>query len=95
MTLFNKKGLVSLDGTYYIGGYSSGAALNDVGTSFTFDRVVNTGTGGGLPLGHSTKDRYGYTRQLWLPIGAGRPGVYSCSALGTTIQTVVLAENGK
>ncbi|XP_006812333.2 uncharacterized protein LOC102801023 [Saccoglossus kowalevskii] len=91
ITFFNAKALPSLTGGYFIGGYSAGDAQSTVGTSFTYGRVIDTGTGDELPIGYTEESLYGFTRRLYLPEGAARPGVYYCNTTDVSIQTVQVA----
>jgi hypothetical protein len=91
VTIFNSRALVSLTGACYIGGYSSGDAVRTVGNAFTIQRVLNTGTGDEMPSGVETHNNY-HTR-LTFATGSGLPGVYSYTAAGVELQTVVIAAN--
>ncbi|XP_077981810.1 uncharacterized protein LOC144436825 [Glandiceps talaboti] len=78
-----------------IGGYSSGNTVSTVGTDFTFGRVVDTGTGTGLPINIRYEVFNNYGRRLHLGGGDEQAGVYYCEATanGETerIQTVMMS----
>ncbi|XP_070550729.1 uncharacterized protein [Ptychodera flava] len=99
VTFFNGKATPSFSGNVFIAGFSAGDTISTVGTSFTFGRILDTGTGSDLPI-----DRYenfgGYSRRLHLHDGVDRSGVYYCDANANTgeterLQTVLIAEEAE
>ncbi|XP_077867127.1 uncharacterized protein LOC102801447 [Saccoglossus kowalevskii] len=91
VTFFNAKAVVRQSGDYFIGGYSSGESAEELRSSFKYGRVIDIGTGGELPDGFRIRDRYDFAKRLYLPEGAGRPGVYYCDVMDVRFQTVVLS----
>ncbi|XP_077981803.1 uncharacterized protein LOC144436819 [Glandiceps talaboti] len=73
-----------------IGGYSGGDDVTSVGNSFTYGRVIDTGTGTDLPDSSSQVNTYTFTRRLYLGDGNERPGVYYCEATTDTGETEIL-----
>ncbi|XP_070563659.1 receptor-type tyrosine-protein phosphatase S-like [Ptychodera flava] len=98
ITFYNGKAVPSLNSAdYFIGGYSAGDSISTVGTSFSFGRILDTGTGSELPSGYRYESYDVYARRLFLPNGAGRPGVYYCDANANTgeterLQTVLVVD---
>ncbi|XP_070563322.1 tyrosine-protein kinase receptor Tie-1-like [Ptychodera flava] len=100
VTFFSQKATPSLNGNLFIAGFSTSDAISTVGTSFIFDRILDTGTGSGLPAGSSQRDFNVYSRRLNLPPGAGRPGAYYCAANANTggterLQTVLIVQEAE
>ncbi|XP_070550728.1 angiopoietin-1 receptor-like [Ptychodera flava] len=99
VTFFNGKATPSFSGNLFIAGFSAGDAISTVGTSFTFSRILDTGTGPNLPL-QRYENLGGYERRLYLSSGVDRPGVYYCDANANTgeterLQTVLVAEEAE
>ncbi|XP_070563656.1 receptor-type tyrosine-protein phosphatase kappa-like [Ptychodera flava] len=98
VTIYNKMAVPSLNSTdYFFGGYSAGDAISTVGTNFSYGRILDTGTGSELPSGYSNESFNDYAMRLYLPTGAGRPGVYYCDANADTgeierLQTILVGE---
>ncbi|XP_070564490.1 angiopoietin-1 receptor-like [Ptychodera flava] len=100
VTFFSQRTTPSSSGNFFIAGFSGGDSIVTVGTSFSFGRIIDTGTGSGLPEGSYERDFASYSRRLYLPDGYGRPGVYYCDANANTgeierLQTVLVAEEAE
>ncbi|XP_077981809.1 receptor-type tyrosine-protein phosphatase F-like [Glandiceps talaboti] len=72
---------------YFIGGYSGSDAMSTVGNSFTFGRVLDTGTGINLPDSSYQENTYVHARRLYLGGGNQQPGVYYCEATANNGET--------
>ncbi|XP_077981804.1 uncharacterized protein LOC144436820 [Glandiceps talaboti] len=97
ITLFNLHAEPPASGNMFIGGYSG--KDSPVGNSFTFGRVLDTGTGTNLPGENTATDFKTYARKLVLGSGDERPGVYYCEANGNgeteRLYTVIIRSDGK
>ncbi len=97
-TCFNLRLYASPDRDHYIGGYKSGS---DTGAVVSFERVLDTGSGSGLPEGGIEEDHPHTTaKRYYMPnsIGADRFGAYNCifsTQDSVKITTIVLHEHGK
>uniref|UniRef100_A0ABM0MF46 Angiopoietin-1 receptor-like n=1 Tax=Saccoglossus kowalevskii TaxID=10224 RepID=A0ABM0MF46_SACKO len=69
-------------------GYTAGI---DTTTSFTFGRVIDTGTGDELPSDVYYVDHSDYGRRMTIQAGSNLPGVYYCDHSGFRLQTVLVA----
>ncbi|XP_077861430.1 uncharacterized protein LOC144341632 [Saccoglossus kowalevskii] len=92
ITFFNRKALPSKTDSTVIGGYSAGS---DETTSFTYGRVIDTGTGDTLPSDVSYVDQGGYARRMTIQAGSDLPGVYYCDHSGFRLQTVLVASQAE
>ncbi|XP_077981808.1 receptor-type tyrosine-protein phosphatase T-like [Glandiceps talaboti] len=77
----------SSDTDHFIAGYSAGDSVTSVGNSFTYGRVLDTGTGTDLPDNSYERDFNDYARRLFLRGGDQQPGVYYCEAIATNGET--------
>ncbi|XP_077864852.1 uncharacterized protein LOC144350646 [Saccoglossus kowalevskii] len=91
ITFFNAKALPNITESIIIGGYSAGS---DRTTSFTYGRVIDTGTGAALPSGVTCANQGGNARKMTIQAGSDLPGVYYCDHSGFRLQTVLVASQG-